>query len=220
MIGLEYIAKEFHLEYKEIAERLGISPQTLQDWLKQRRKIPKQRLEQLSNMFKLPESYFQKELDHIEKAEIKVQYLQSISESIEVSQYNEAGEIFGYYTKGTYEAEVQFLKDDIEGEKKRNCIRKGIENLIQEEIALDDDELTYEGKFRKPLLSDSSNTATLSKVINIMKDTKVVDDFKVIVHLLNADDELGGNITSQIHPEYRSFAKEFLKLVKKYGIKT
>ncbi|WP_020062089.1 helix-turn-helix domain-containing protein [Bacillus sp. 123MFChir2] len=218
MIGLEYIAKEFHLEYKEIAESIGISKQTIQDWLKQRRKIPKKRLEQLSSIFNLPESYFQKELDHIEKAEITMTYLKSVSEDIKIPEYNEEGEIIGYYLKGTYEEEIRFLSDDIEGEKKRNRIRKGMESLIQEETLNFSDSI-YKEKVGEPLRIDSSNITTLNKIINIIEDTELAPNFKVIVHLLNINSELGGNILASISPEYRSFAKDILEVLKKYKIK-
>ncbi|MNW02707.1 hypothetical protein D3C71_1985340 [compost metagenome] len=48
MIGLQFIADTFHMEYKTVAEAIGVSKQTLQDWIKERRKIPEPRLEQLS----------------------------------------------------------------------------------------------------------------------------------------------------------------------------
>lgn len=211
MIGLEYIAKEFHLEYKEIAEKIGVSKQTIQDWLKGRRKIPKKRLEQLSSIFELPESYFQKELDHIEQAEITMTYLKSVSDDVKIPQYNEKREIIGYYTKGTYETEIQFWSDNIELEKQKNHVRKGIEGLLQEK-----EEPAYE----EPLLSNSSNTETLNKVIKIMIDAKTIEGFKVMTHLLNADNKLGGNILSSIHPKYRNFARDFKELIKKYGIKS
>lgn len=80
MIGLEYIVREFRKEYKEVANDLGVSKQTIQDWLKERRKIPAKRLNQLSIMFKLPEEYFQqKELTSIEKNNVRIKYLEMIS---------------------------------------------------------------------------------------------------------------------------------------------
>jgi transcriptional regulator with XRE-family HTH domain len=56
MIGLQYIADTFHMEYKTIAEKIGVSKQTFQDWIKDKRKIPQQRLEQLSNLFGIKET--------------------------------------------------------------------------------------------------------------------------------------------------------------------
>lgn len=211
MIGLEYIAKEFHLEYKEIAGEIGVSKQTIQDWLKGRRKIPKQRLEQLSNIFNLPEVYFQKELDHIEQAEITITYLKSVSDDVKIPQYNEKGEIIGYYTKGTYETEIQFWSENIELEKQKSHVRKGIESLLQEK---------EEPVLEESLLSNSSNAETLKKVINIMSDAETIEGFKVIAHLLNADNKLGGNIISSIHPKYRDFARDFREIIKKYGVKS
>ncbi|MGX2959026.1 helix-turn-helix domain-containing protein [Peribacillus sp. JNUCC 23] len=219
MIGLEYIAKEFHFEYKEIAEKIGISPQTLQDWLKERRKIPQKRLEQLSSMFKLPESYFQKKLNFTEEAEIRIQYLKSVSEDIKIPNYTEDGEIVGYYTEGTYEDEIKFLKESLAQKKKQNDIRKNIDNLLKKDVLPNIDEYISDGKNEDPLLTDSSNTETFHKIINVMKDEKISNDFKVMVHLLNFNDELGGKVIKTITPEYREFAGDFLELLKKHKIK-
>jgi hypothetical protein len=38
MIGLKFIADTFHMEYKIVAEVIGVSKQTFQDWIKERRK--------------------------------------------------------------------------------------------------------------------------------------------------------------------------------------
>lgn len=219
MIGLGYIAKEFHIEYKEIAERIGISPQTLQDWLKLRRKIPQKRLEQLSSMFGLPESYFQKQLNSTEEAEIKIQYLKSVSEDIEIPNYTEEGEIVGYYIEGTYEDEIKYLNESLEQKKKQNDIRKNIDNLFKKDVLPNIDEYVRDGEIIEPLLSDSSNTETLHKIMHVMKDEEILKSFKVMVHLLNSNDEFGGKITKMVSTEYRDLAEDFLALLIKHEIK-
>lgn len=58
MIGLQFIADTFHMEYKSVAEAIGVSKQTFQDWIKERRKIPEPRLEQLSELFGIEEKRY------------------------------------------------------------------------------------------------------------------------------------------------------------------
>lgn len=219
MIGLEYIVKEFQIEYKEVAESLGISPQTLQDWLKQRRKIPAKRLEQLSNMFGLPIAFFQKELDLMEKGEVAIRYLERISSVEEIPLQIDEGDTKYFYQKGTYENEIQLIKESMENKKKQNNIKESLINLLEIDSLLINSDAESERAAQEPLLSNSSNTETFYKVINIMKDEKISDDFKVMVHLLSTNKELGGNMIKTISPDYREFAKDFLELLEKHQIK-
>jgi transcriptional regulator with XRE-family HTH domain len=117
MIGLEFIAKTFNLKYTEIADILGISKKTVNDWVKGRSKIPAKRLKQLSEYFQLPEGYFQKELTEDEMREIHIIYLerkydteieflenkrQSIHEKFDLNDMNEL--ILALYKKVILEA--------------------------------------------------------------------------------------------------------------------
>lgn len=73
MIGLEYICRTYKLSNKEVAEKLGVSPGTFHDWLSGRRKIPQNRIDELSSLktFKdIPKEYYQKELDEVEKSRV------------------------------------------------------------------------------------------------------------------------------------------------------
>lgn len=217
MKGLEYIVKEFKMDYKEVASILGISSSTINDWVNKNKKIPEKRLEQLSPLFSCPKTYFQKELTFTEMAEVRLQYLKHISEEYDVPVSNEEGEIVSYHKQGTYEDEIQFLRNLIDEKIKQNGIRNGIEDFMKNESVLIIGELDIENK--EPLLSDSSNTETLNKIISVMSDEKLVNNFKVMVHLLNTDDEFGGKPISTISPEYREFARGFSELLKKHEIK-
>lgn len=70
MIGLEFIAKTFDEQFKTIAESLGISPKTVNDWVKERKDIPIPRRKQLAEHFRLKEDYFQKKLTQDEELDI------------------------------------------------------------------------------------------------------------------------------------------------------
>jgi transcriptional regulator with XRE-family HTH domain len=72
LIGLEFIVKQFNMSFSEVADILGISRKTVNDWTKERSNIPKKRLEELSDYFRLPEHLFQKKLTLGEEEKIKL----------------------------------------------------------------------------------------------------------------------------------------------------
>ena len=58
MIGLEFLINIYGFKNKDIADKLNISPITVHDWIKGKRKIPLTRLGQLSEIFNVFEGYF------------------------------------------------------------------------------------------------------------------------------------------------------------------
>lgn len=79
MIGLEYICKINDIQFKELAEDLGIRKQNINLWIKGwSRNIPKKYLPQLSKIFNTEIEYFQKELTEIDK--LKLQKLKLIDD--------------------------------------------------------------------------------------------------------------------------------------------
>lgn len=90
MIGLEFICKVFDIQYKEVAEKLGVSNQTITDWTKGKTtKIPEKRLYEL--VTKVPQFkfidpiMFSRELTSFDKQRITNTYLvQDIRMQIEM----------------------------------------------------------------------------------------------------------------------------------------
>ncbi|WP_274853998.1 helix-turn-helix domain-containing protein [Bacillus methanolicus] len=120
MIGLEFICKTFQIEYKKLAEILGITPQTINSWLRGKRKISKDKLKKLSEYFQLPEEYFQRELFEDEMRDISKIYLerkydteieflenkrQSINERFDLNDMNEL--ILNLYRKVILQSESE-----------------------------------------------------------------------------------------------------------------
>ncbi|MEC1778424.1 helix-turn-helix transcriptional regulator [Schinkia azotoformans] len=71
MIGLEYLVKELNITFKDVANKLQISPKTINDWVKGRRKIPEQRKNELCRLFGgIPPELFQNEVTEENKKEI------------------------------------------------------------------------------------------------------------------------------------------------------
>lgn len=82
IIGLEKVINVFNFNANQIAKEIGVSRQTVYEWIKGKRKIPKDRLEQLS---KIPEfshidkNLLQKEIDKADELEIELAYFKHLS---------------------------------------------------------------------------------------------------------------------------------------------
>jgi transcriptional regulator with XRE-family HTH domain len=117
MIGLEYIAKTFHMSFSDIANILSITRKSVSNWVNGWQPIPKKHLKTLSAYFGINEEYFQKELNEAEKLEIQ---LAKIKQEIQ--------------DKDDQEQVISILEEEIEKEKLFISLRKCIENDEQYEI--------------------------------------------------------------------------------------
>jgi len=129
MIGLEYIAKTFQVEFKTIAERLGISPKTVNDWVKCRKKIPIKRLNQLANIFELKEEYFQKELSRVDELEIQKENVLQHSQTVEREEtgVDDLGEEYSVVTSvNDSEGLLQILSQ----EQERSSLLSKIDKIV------------------------------------------------------------------------------------------
>lgn len=77
MIGLEYILDVYGIQKKELAEQLGIKKQNITLWLSGKQNISKKYLPILSEKFRIPIEYFQKELTDIDKRKIDLRRIQT-----------------------------------------------------------------------------------------------------------------------------------------------
>lgn len=93
MIGFEYICKLFDIQYKDVAEKLKISKQTVNSWTSGRRKIPQKYLPILSKRFNIPEEYLQKKLENIDKMKIqRIKLDNELDSDILNKSFKEAGQ--------------------------------------------------------------------------------------------------------------------------------
>ncbi|HCC07281.1 MAG TPA: hypothetical protein DEP72_03815 [Clostridiales bacterium] len=211
MIGLEYICKAYNVEFKEIAQKLDIKPQTINSWLRGRRKIPIERLKQLQKIFHFPGEYFQKELSESEKLkiqrekikkeferEIDIAYKQENPIDIEETDYN-TGET---YNREVYPAADQLVDlmngNDFDMSQKIN-IAELIENIS--------DNIEHGGEYDE--MQDRSNLYNM--FYNVMKNRKVTQNSLEQILSCLRDDEIWNEETE--------FQKEFIELLKKHKIK-
>lgn len=124
MSGIVFILREFQMTKKELAERLDITPQSLNDWIIGRRKIPKARLEQMTQIFTLDEKYFMKdenEYTEVERLEVRLSYFQKSKRFIRDPSINP----YGFWTN---EEEINRITGEIENKK----LLLRIEQLIKD----------------------------------------------------------------------------------------
>ena len=71
MLGIEYICKLYDVQYSQLAVKLGITSQQINDWIKGRRNIPLRHQESMSDLFGVPQAYFDRELESIDRIRIQ-----------------------------------------------------------------------------------------------------------------------------------------------------
>ena len=71
MLGLEYVCKLYDISYLNLANKLEVTSQQINDWIKLRRRIPQHHLENASKILGIPSAYLEKELDDIDGIRIQ-----------------------------------------------------------------------------------------------------------------------------------------------------
>ncbi|NFH88808.1 helix-turn-helix domain-containing protein [Clostridium botulinum] len=91
MFGLDYLCSIYNMQQTELAEKLGVSKQIVNIWMKKTRPIPKKYYDKLSEIFGgLDSKYFSKELTELDKLEIQMNKLDNewIAEEYEEEAYD------------------------------------------------------------------------------------------------------------------------------------
>lgn len=124
MIGLEYILKLYGIQHQELAEMLEIKKQNINLWVKGKQNISKKYLPELSIYFNIPEEFFQKELNQIDRLEIQKRKLQKEMKPVGYQQQlifegvNDSGET------QVYNDELQSKMNELKFEMEKALIAK------------------------------------------------------------------------------------------------
>ncbi|MBY0210633.1 MULTISPECIES: helix-turn-helix domain-containing protein [Priestia] len=176
MSALSYIAKIFNVTLTDISKEIGVTSQTVNDWVKGKRRIPQKRLEQLINMFKLPEGYFikdEEELNEVERLKVLLEYYKSINTFKEDQQYR-------YWS---HQNEINHLTKKIEDKK----LLLKIEKLFEGGGKIED--MNYSPNSVKNyylieemanILSDSDkNREKIDQLVTLLLNEKQIRSFKI-----------------------------------------
>jgi transcriptional regulator with XRE-family HTH domain len=225
MIGLEFIVKTFNLKYTEIADILGISKKTVNDWVKGRSKIPAKRLKQLSEYFQLPEEYFQKELSPSEKLKIQIIKLEREDVAHEVPVFDDEGNEVGTTIWYENEGIIRHLSDEQERLERIERLHSEIDHLVLKQ--------PIEDELNSDVEEYSDNLSVFYSVVGILKSNNKEHQMllKLLLDLLDLDrmeidDEIAmgfytPDLISRVIPRNKKqFAKELLELLFKHSITT
>ncbi|MBM0064758.1 helix-turn-helix domain-containing protein [Alkalicoccobacillus gibsonii] len=219
MIGLEYIIKTFNKSFSQVSSELELSRQTMNSWLKGRRNISKKHLPKLSEMFNLPEEFFQKELTQSERLRVQQGFIQQEDEGEEVPIFNDEGKELNQ-TRTYYQNEymVRQLEQEIRSLERKEWIAKQVERLFKIESdeynnSTEDLKLNTDLKLLintlEVLGKDRGNKQRfllkLLLQIFVLDQGKASDDWDVMADFFNPKEYLGDL------PD--SFEKAFIKLL-------
>lgn len=194
MIGLEYICNLYNIQYKEIAEMLGISKQTINSWVTGRRKIPKKYLPNLSNKFDIPEEYFQKEINDVDKLVIQKLKLEKELKPSIVS----------------YDIQLMIGKD-------ADLVEKPIYNAEEmNEIELEIEKAKIIKDF-ETVVSNVNNNIELQMYNQIVLLLKEYGNKRILGYTIDAVSHYYDVLPYWVgEPESEEFVEEFLKFAQKY----
>ena len=220
MIGLEYICKLYDIEYKEVAKKLGISKQSINDWIKKRRPILKKHLVTLSELFdNIPEEYFQKEIDEVDK--LKIQRIKSennIQQVLNTYIDNITGEELGeeMVDDPNHLEHIEYLKYQIEikdYEKRFEDYLKKVYNSKHFE-----EESIYEANKSLKLFNDFLELAEMGVDLRVIKN--VLEGIRNYKSNESASSTLSKSVTHAINEYMEERAKEsdeLIELLKELG---
>ncbi|WP_280149094.1 GmrSD restriction endonuclease domain-containing protein [Bacillus safensis] len=157
MIGLEYVVKLKNMEFKDVANYLGISPQTVSDWINGRRRVPPRRAEQLSVFLGVDARLLAKKLDNEDR--LRIQYL--LGNFVNSRQIRENGMSEEIGEGDEIDMESDQLSFDIEAVEVNNY---GTIKELEDQISIE----------RKEIKTESLDI-TISELANMYSERKVID---------------------------------------------
>ena len=214
MIGLEYILDIYNVMHQDLAETLGIKKQNINLWIKGKQNISKKYIPKLSEMFKIPEEYFQKDVDEVDK--LKIQRIKHDNDYVEI--------VDTYIDRETGE-EVAFRYEDFEHERYGNLLtyeikveelRKNLQQTIDNELE-SDDEYIHPDK-----LQDESEKLVnvYTEFVNIIKESpkagremlqRIITGIRMYQGKNESDDELSKDICSALKKEEKRGIEDILE---------
>lgn len=184
MIGLEYVRKQNGDTVEALATKLGITKSLISQWENGRKPIPSKRLIQLSELYGLPEKYFNKELNKSDQLKIQLkklssQYDDSVVEDEVPIDFDENGKPIEYESvvygdRGTAEA-IRSTEFDIKVEQ---FIEKVKNVIYNNNINYDDEQQTIDNIID----TQETNLGLIKKFVSLMKD----NDSMFLAYILRA----------------------------------
>lgn len=173
MLGITYIRKLFNMSMEDLATKLNVSKQTISKWENNKIAISKERLQQLENSFDIPQEYFQKELNEIDR--LIIQKMKMENEIVEIEYEDtvvdeETGEectVTRTYLDGVDEFYLQHITYEIKENELYENIKRTLGNCFN------NDEDSRDGGLNDAwnLLEDFQKFADIMNMENVNRNT-------------------------------------------------
>jgi transcriptional regulator with XRE-family HTH domain len=224
---LKFIAQTFNKSLADVARELGVTRQTINEWVgKKRKPIPEKRIKQLAEIFDLDESYFRKaELSPSEKLKIQIIKLEREDVAHEVPVFDDEGNEVGTTIWYENEGIIRQLSDEQEKLERIERLHSEIDRLVLKR--------SIEDELNSDVEEYSDNLSVFYSVVGILKSNNKEHQMllKLLLDLLDLDrmeidDEIAmgfytPDLVSRVIPRNKKqFAKELLELLFKHSITT
>ncbi len=216
--GLEYIAFLYNVSFTEIANRVGVSKQTVNSWVKGRRPIADKHLPKLSEMFdNIPKEYFEKELSEIDKLKIqRIKQENNIQQVLQVYTDSRTGEEIGeemvddpkqveYMEHLEYEIRLKEYEN-----KFHKYLNKSTANDIQEQLYESEDKLNIFNKLLT-ILNSGIDRKIINYVLEGIRNYEIKEE---------SDNTLIKSVTNAINDYVKiqkGEAEELVNMLKEMG---
>ncbi|NEU30147.1 helix-turn-helix domain-containing protein [bacterium LRH843] len=208
MIGLQMVLEVFNTNPNQIANKLGVSRQTVYDWLKGKRKISEKRLTQLAKLseFKfINKEIFQKEINEVDKHDIQIAYINYLAEK----ETADIGTEVVQFTKDLFKTERNFFLKLKESKKQMNMVEGFLNDneyidelndeygVVYSNILGDINHLFVEKQYEKigaiSLFVEQLRSIDRSQNHELMNDVKKILQKHNLFRDENTDELLGGD---------------------------
>lgn len=216
-IGLEYITKIFGGSYTDVAKRLNITPQTVSDWIRGKRKIPPAKIEDLAELFKLDKQLFQKELTEVDKIEIELNYLNRLSKRDSIMVPDEMVDDEGIQHElmvlfDPHEHEIRAKHEELALQK----LLLRLKGVLYNESFLSDFSLDHHFNLLKGVcnfLEEDNYFQVTDRGIEIEGNSSQVTAVQSLIYILNNENKLAFG-----HREENDFILELEELLHKHKL--
>lgn len=213
MIGLEFICKLYDKQFKDLAEELGVSKQVVNGWIKEKYRISQKHLPKLVKIFKIPEEYFQKQVDDIDK--LKIQYMKLDNDYVEIEdiyiERDTGKEIILTYENPSEERYRQQLLHEIKVKELQKKLKETIDDTLKsEDENVYIEQLQYKSenvinvinKFFDIICEEKIDTNTMERILAGIRMYKGENEL---------DDKLSRDICTALKVNHQNEITDFLR---------
>ncbi|MGG3940958.1 helix-turn-helix transcriptional regulator [Peribacillus psychrosaccharolyticus] len=207
MNGLELLVETAGINFKDVAEYLGISPKTVNDWVKGRSEIPKKHWKRLADGYGIDiELIKKKDLSNEDNLKMRLMYYQFTNEPIKTDDfvYNSNEEV------------IQMIQDELEIVEKIESQKNRLDATFREYW-------TSHKQTKEDSLDNGSYSRMIAQFVDVLEsgEQSKLEGLKHVIYFLSNLYSIEEDRWEEINPflngvSEREFYRELNALLKKY----